>query len=730
MREFLTALHNYRRGLNLRDLARSLAWLLLAASAAVHVYFLTWLNSSPQDRILIYLNHFLRGGRPARLIGLAWRYLRNLNSLTGTARWLDRRGDHSDDLYQNLVELRQQHQPEPVLQALAGQARQRLQANRYPYPRLFGPSQTWLILFAAVGLLAAWTLAWGDFRFALKQLVTNRPESVAYKTSIALSPGNATLGKGQQLVIRVLEPDPRLTHRLWVRWDKNWRELALTDNSYIFPAVESSLEYYAANEVAKSPVYKVQCLDEPFARRWSVTYNYPDYTGLGSAVDTLSYGNIEAFRHSGVILALESNIPVSQAVMRFADGSEKTLTASGATSFSTRLTVTAPQTWYLELTDALGRKSRPEEKTISVIPDQPPEVRILFPGEDVTLNQNLLLPLIVSADDDFGLRDLTLHYQINNQAPQSLLLRSVISSKLLTLDHTFDLKDFGLLPGDAVTYWAGVFDNSPERQSGLSAKFKARFPSIEEIYREIERQEKLRTGELESALQESRELQKDFEQKRRELLKDKEPSWEDKKQLEKILADQQKLSQQVENVADDFENLIQKMQLNDAISAETLQKMQKIHELMQEISNDELREAMSKFEQALQNMRPEELRKAMENFKFSLEDFARKIDQTLQLLESIKKEQALEKALQIAQEMEKMQSALKDKAGDPKQNNEQLAREQQNISEQLENLESALKDTDSLLDPAKDQQIKQELDQLRQELQSGELQQNMNQSRQ
>jgi DNA repair exonuclease SbcCD ATPase subunit len=281
-----------------------------------------------------------------------------------------------------------------------------------------------------------------------------------------------------------------------------------------------------------------------------------------------------------------------------------------------------------------------------------------------------------------------------------------------------------------VTYWAQIFDNSPDRQSAQSAKFKARFPSIEEIYREIERQEKLSTQDLEKTLRESRDLQKDFEQKRRELLKEDKLEWEDKKQLENMLDAQQQLTEQVENVAQDFQQLIDQMQRNDAVSTETLQKMQKIQELMEEISTDELREAMSKFEQALLNVKPEDLRKALENMKFSMEDFSKKIDQTLALLESIKKEQALDKALQISKEMEQMPSALQEKPGDPKQNAARLAQEQENISEKFDNLQQALEEADKLLDPSKDKQLKQEMSDLKQDMKSGQLQKNMQQSQQ
>ena len=49
-----------------------------------------------------------------------------------------------------------------------------------------------------------------------------------------------------------------------------------------------------------------------------------------------------------------------------------------------------------------------------------------------------------------------------------------------------------------------------------------------------------------------------------------------------------KVKRQVDQVADDFQDMINKLQRNEALSRETIAKMQKIQELMEEIGNHEL----------------------------------------------------------------------------------------------------------------------------------------------
>ncbi|MCX8010626.1 MAG: hypothetical protein N3A61_05690, partial [Ignavibacteria bacterium] len=437
------------------------------------------------------------------------------------------------------------------------------------------------------------------------------------------------------------------------------------------------------------------------------------YTKLPSEIDSNSYGNLIGIKYTKASISLKTNVPMSSAIMRFSDGTNLTLQPIGNKEYVTQLNITENKTWYLELIDILKRKNTPEEKTITVIPDNPPEIKIIEPGEDIVLNKNMTLPIRIIASDDFGLKNLILFQQKNEENSVSSDLQSVINNTNLDFDYIQSFLNFNLLPGDVVTYWAEIYDNSPDNQKAVSQKFKARFPSIEEIYREIEKQEQRKKDELAELLNKSKDLQKDFEQKRRELLKEEKLNWEDKKQLEDIVKKQQEFIKQIENLADNYQSLIDKLEQNEALSSETLQKMQKIQEIMQEINNEQLQQALKQFEKALQDLNPDAVKKAIENFKFSLEDFNKKIDNTLKLLESIRKEQAVQKALQISQEMEKMQQTLNEKTMDTKFSSEKLVEEQKQISEKLSSLNQQLDEIQKLLDQGKDKEAQNLLNEIK-----------------
>lgn len=728
MREFSQQLDKYKQRINIRFIMQALLNCLIVFVCSLHVYFLLWMNIPLESSALLYANIGIRAAAALVILYFIWNTYQALWDSSKVARFLDRQIDYNDDLFQNTLELGTTNPDNVVVSVIQEQSVARLANTGYKVPL---PVPAWMmatVLFTLIGLGSIWAYNWQDFRLAFKQFYTNKRQEIVYKNYIELSPGNLMIGRKQSLEIKILKPDTRLKHRLFYRIDQQWRELGLSGYSYIFSSLDNSIEYYVENSVCKSAVYQITVLDEPIVKKWMVQINPPAYTNIAAWTDTLSYGNIETWKHSSVKMAISTNIPITSAEMVFSDASRIRMQALDNMNYIAPLKVSSSKTWYLEITDELGRKNRPEEKQIRIIDDNPPQIKISYPGEDVILNQNLLLPLIITADDDFGLRNASLKLQINNGEVGTLNVQNVISGKMFVTDFMLDLKGAELFPGDVVTYWAEIYDNSPDNQKAESAKYKARFPSIEEIYKEIENQEQNRKEDLESALEKSQDLVKDFEDKRRELLKQDIPKWEDKKQLENMLAQQEKLSEQVQDVAENYQKLIDKMQANQALSPETLEKMMKIQELMEEISNEDMQKAMQKFEDSLKNIKPEDIKKAMEDFKFSMEDFSKKIEQTLQLLESIKKEQAIQKALQMSEELEKMQKSLSDKTMDSSNDKDELAKNQKQVSDAYEKFKEELEDIKNMLDDARDKRVSDKLDELMQDMKQNDAKKDMQNS--
>src|SRR5438132_12972808 len=84
----------------------------------------------------------------------------------------------------------------------------------------------------------------------------------------------------------------------------------------------------------------------------------------------------------------------------------------------------------------------------------PPEVTLMRPGGDYRASPIEEVTLSVRAQDDFGLKDLDLHYSVNGGSENTVRLLKAPGEKHATGSTVLALEDFKLVPGDLVSVYA------------------------------------------------------------------------------------------------------------------------------------------------------------------------------------------------------------------------------------------------------------------------------------
>ncbi len=707
---------------------RFLLLAMLIVLLAFNVFFAVYTPSVNSQSILFLFAISLKIFMALIFIYIVLQANRVFFSHLEAARYLDKFNQDKADTYQNAFELKRELGKGEILERILSKADFKAKDQiiktdtRKIKPLIF---ITIIVIFFSSLLFifnpAHFTQTYNFFK--LKEL----PQA-QHKKFVEVLPGDLSITRNSKLEINVIDPEPEVEHKFFYKIEKNWREEKLLNHKKIFNNLDFSFSYFIKTPFAVSDTFDITVYELPIIEDLQIRYEYPTYTGLKPEIQKNTGGNIKALIGTKVILNIIANNPIEQAEFFFSDGEYKEMDRLGKSSFRSEFKIENNGTYHFSLEDILRNKSRKITRSITAIPDRKPEIKITSPGRDTLLTQNMLLPLSIFASDDYGLREMKLHYFINHDEELTIPIMNTISSNTITHDHVLDLNKSIMIPGDKVTYWVEISDNSPQKQTTISQKYTARFPSIEEIYKEIEKEEKEKSDILEKTLRSSEELQKEFEEKRREMMKKDEISWEDKKEIEKLLNKQSDLNEDVEKVAEDFNELMKKFENNNALSSETLEKMKKIQELMEEISNDELQEALKKMQERLENIDPEDLKKAMKDFKFSMEDFSEKLEQTLKLLEDIKKEQSIQKALEIAEEMEEMQNELNKKTEENSESNEKLAEQQKQISEKLDNLTEQMKKASEMMDEKNDSEILEEMEKMQEMMEQDSLSSDLEES--
>ncbi len=661
------------------------------------------------------------------IIAIGFNLRKQYSNNSQTAKYLDELNAYPEDHFQNGWDFFHTQKENPIIELIL-QKTENITRNALKKPNyslITGTLKKVLPIICITALF--FILLPVQSQKALQYYGQLLPSEIKHQTHLEVMPGSLTLVKNSTLTIEIVNPEPEVSYTLVYRIAQTEREEALIDARKVFHNLDYSFTYYVKSNWGISDTFRIDVVEDPAIKSIVVKYNFPAHTRLNKETEQNSNGSITAYKYTQVDIQIETNNPIETAQIIFSDKTAKPLTRLGKNKFETSFKVMENGYYHFQLVDFLKSKAREIDRSITVLEDKFPELKIIYPGKDTTLTQNMLCQISFFASDDFGLKNLILHYQVNNEQEKSIVLQKTISGVMLDYDYVLDLSNTSLLPGDKVTYYAEITDNSPDNQKTFTNKFTVRFPSMEEIFKEVEQEQEEKKDILQTTKEQAKKLQTDFEQKRKELLKQN-PDWEDKKQLEQLLNKQENLNKNVEKVAEEYQKLVDKIQQNQAVSQEMLEKMQKIKELMEDISSDQLKQAMEKMQQSLEKMDKEAMRKAMENYKFNLEDFVQKLDKTLELLESIKKEQALNKSSELAKEMEKMQDKLNEKTGDKNQSKEQLAKEQQAVSDKLKNLKESLKDLKDKLDDKKDKKLKEELEELQKEMEENKLDEDLQES--
>jgi hypothetical protein len=196
------------------------------------------------------------------------------------------------------------------------------------------------------------------------------------------------------------------------------------------------------------------------------------------------------------------------------------------------------------------------------------------------------------------------------------------------------------------------------------------------------------------------------------------------------LEQQQEIAQELAKIAQKMDENLRRVQENRVASAEIMEKMDQVRQLMEEVATPEMRQALEDLRKALQEMDPELVKQQLDQFNLTQEDLIKRLDRTLSILKRLQAEQRMDALVQKAEEMLRRQKDLLE-ATDTASTAElaDLAQKQQALKEELEQLPDEMRALADLMGQFPEMPAA-ELSQMSQELEASELPQQMAQASQ
>ncbi len=166
----------------------------------------------------------------------------------------------------------------------------------------------------------------------------------------------------------------------------------------------------------RSKQYRLSVADLPSVKRLRVTYRFPAWTGMRPETEDPG-GDLRAVEGTSAEVAVVTDRPLANGVILLDDGRRLPLRDGAAT-----VPIEKDGSYHIAAVDQGEAVRLSEDYFIEAQQDRAPSVKIARPGRDARVSPIEEVTVAVEASDDFGLRELALHYSVNGETEKTVKL--------------------------------------------------------------------------------------------------------------------------------------------------------------------------------------------------------------------------------------------------------------------------------------------------------------------
>jgi len=470
------------------------------------------------------------------------------------------------------------------------------------------------------------------------------------------------------------------------------QKLNNTNYSYIFSNLQKDIDFYFEANGFKSKKYTLDISQKPMITNFELKLSYPKYLNRKNEVIKNS-GDIFAPFGTSVQWIFEA-IATENINIRFSDALIE-LKKLNNTTFTCRKTLTINEKYIVKTMNKSLIEKDSFIFSISVEKDEFPQISVKEQQDSTNLDIFFYLGEI---SDDHGLRKLNFNYKIENDKNESILKSIDIPFEKNTISefsYYWNIKELNLKPGDKLSYYFQVWDNDGVNgsKSSKSKWMEIKIPTLNESEEKSEKKFDNIKKDLVKSIEKARELQKEMKVFKEKLLNKKELSWEDKKQIKKMLSEQKKLQEKVSKMTESLKQNIEKQSEFKKISPEIAKKQEQVQKLFDEVMDEEMKKLIEKYEKMLKEINKEDAIEQADEMKVTDEELEKELDRMLEMLKKMEFEQKLQETVDKMKELAKKQEEL---AKNEELSDEEKLKDQEELNKEFKKLKEDIEELDKL----------------------------------
>lgn len=199
----------------------------------------------------------------------------------------------------------------------------------------------------------------------------------------------------------------------------------------------------------------------------------PAYTGQPPRDLPFRFTALQALEGTQIEFFLQSNRPLGVGALIFETGEPPAVSMplqpeveGPADTAVARLIAGRSGRFSFGIVDVDGNPpAQTPASSLTVTHDLPPAITITIPESDALVVENLMLPVIVDATDDYGLSSVRLHISINDVfMPLTSVTFETPDVRRHRLEHLLNLAELGAVDEDRIVIFAEAVDTRPDPQ--------------------------------------------------------------------------------------------------------------------------------------------------------------------------------------------------------------------------------------------------------------------------
>ncbi|GAA4830555.1 hypothetical protein [Algivirga pacifica] len=473
---------------------------------------------------------------------------------------------------------------------------------------------------------------------------------------------------------------------------------------YEFKKIQKGFDFRFTAVGYHSHQYTLKVLERPSLNNFIAELRYPKY--IGKKDETISNtGNLTIPEGTEIKWLFETQ-KADQLQLLFQDkegqatDSITTIQKGNLFEYTTKAKSSMP--YSVKLQNEFSTNKEAITYYLDVVKDEFPSIN-MKQYEDTVLYSFLALGGNVT--DDYGIRGLNLKYRVREEGSKTGKFQKIkipFNQKAINQSfyYRFDIEALKLKDGETMDYYVEVWDNDGVNgwKRSKTAVYQFKFPDQTEMKKTLAEANEKTSNSIDKTLKKSEKLQQKLENIQNKLKGRKQLTWQDKKELSKLLDEKKALDNELQKLQEQYQLSHEKQEKFGQQNDELLQKSQELEKLMDELLDEETKELYEELNKLLeQNYINQNLQDNLENLNQKQKNLKNELDRALELFKKLKVEQKADQIIKDLKDLSKEQDELSKETEKAKDQDLKESQDKQDkLNKEFEELQEEMKELNQM----------------------------------